>query len=104
HLIGQLPGRPTEMGLEDLPNVHAARHAKRVEYDVDRGSVSHVGHVPFGKYPREHALVPVPAGHLVTNLELALDGDEYLDHLDDARRELVPPLQALHLLTEHQLD
>jgi len=31
----------------------------------------------------------VPSGHLVTDLELALHGDEHLDLFDDARRQLV---------------
>jgi hypothetical protein len=46
----------------------------------------------------------VTARHLVADLQLALDGDEDLDHLDDARRQLVAALQALDLLGERDLD
>jgi hypothetical protein len=49
---------------------------------------------------RQHALVAVAPGHLVADLQLALDGDEHLDHLDDAGRQLVARLEALDLLVE----
>jgi hypothetical protein len=42
-----------------------------------------------GRMRRHDALVAVAAGHLVADLQLALDGDVDLDHLDDARRQLV---------------
>jgi hypothetical protein len=54
--------------------------------------------------PREdaadHTLVAVAAGHLVAHLELALDGDVDLHHLDHARRQLVALGEALDLLAE----
>ena len=36
---------PAEVDLEDLTDVHAARHAERVEHDVDRAAVLQVRHV-----------------------------------------------------------
>ena len=38
---------PAEVRLEDLPDVHAGRHAERVEDDVDRRAVLEVRHVLF---------------------------------------------------------
>ena len=38
---------PAEVRLEDLPDVHAARHAERVEHEVDRRAVLQVRHVLF---------------------------------------------------------
>ena len=35
-LAAQLVGAPAEVDLQDLPDVHAARHAERVEDEVDR--------------------------------------------------------------------
>ena len=32
----QSPAGPSEMGLEDLPDVHPTRHAERIEHDLDR--------------------------------------------------------------------
>jgi hypothetical protein len=67
-------------------------------------AVFQVRHVLFRADPGEHALVAVPAGHLVADLQLALDGDEHLHHLDDARRQLVARLQPLDLVVEGALD
>ena len=83
------------MGLQDLADVHTTRNAERVEHDLDRRAVRQVRHVLLGQDPRDHALVAVATGHLVADLELALHGDVDLDHLDDARRQLVALLQEL---------
>ena len=48
-----------------------------------------VRHVLFRQDAADHALVAVATGHLVADLELALDGDVDLHHLDHARRQLV---------------
>src|SRR5262245_40023031 len=103
-LARQLAAGPAEVRLEDLPDVHAARHAERVEHDVDRRPIGQVRHVLFGQDARQHPLVAVPAGHLVAHLQLTLDGDEHLHHLDDARGQLVAALQALDLVVEQRLD
>src|SRR5688500_10324301 len=97
---------PPEVGLEDLPDVHARRHAQRVEEDVDRRAVFEERHVFLGNDAGDDALVPVAAGHLVTDGKLALRRDVDLDHLEHARRQLVAALHVLHLaglLLEHGL-
>jgi hypothetical protein len=48
----------------------------------------------------DHTLVAVTAGHLVARLDLALHGDEDLDHLHHARRQFVAALQLLDLVDE----
>ena len=60
-------GGPAEVGLEDLANVHPARHAEQVQDDVDRRSVLQEGHVLLGDDARDHALVPVATGELVAS-------------------------------------
>ena len=92
------------MRLQDLPDVHAARHAQRIEHHVDVGAVLQVGHVLDGHDHRHHALVAVPAGHLVARLDLALHGHEDLDHLHDAGRQLVAALQLVDLVDEAPLE
>ena len=44
-LLAEAARGPAEVGFEDLPDVHAARHAQRVEHDVDRGPVLEERHV-----------------------------------------------------------
>src|SRR5262249_27404112 len=89
-----------EMGLEDLTDVHAARNAERVQHDVDRPTVLRVRHVLFGHDARDDTLVTVASGHLVADLELPLDGDVDLHHLDDARGKLVALREAIDLVAE----
>ena len=44
-LLAQAARGPAEMRLEDLPDVHARRHAQRVEHDIDRRPVREERHV-----------------------------------------------------------
>ena len=80
---------PSEMGLEDLADVHPARHAERVEDHVDGSAVGEVGHVLLGDDLGDHALVAVAAGELVALLDLALRRDEDPDEVVDPRAEVV---------------
>ena len=91
---------PAEMGLQDLADVHAARHAERVQHDVDRRAVGEERHVLLRHDARDHALVAVAARHLVAGLDLALHRDEDLDHLHHAGRQFVAALQLLDLVEE----
>ena len=59
-----------------------------------------VRHVLLRQDARDDALVAVAPGHLVADLELALDGDVDLHHLDDARRQLVALGEAIDLVAE----
>ncbi len=50
-----------------------------------------------GRILRDHALVAVPAGHLVADRDLPLGGDVHLDHLLHAAGQLVAALQRVEL-------
>ena len=63
-------------------------------------TVLQVRHVLFRKDAGDDALVAVTAGHLVADLQLALDGDVDLHHLDHARRKLVALGEAIDLVAE----
>src|SRR5256714_176888 len=94
-------GNPPEVGLQDLAQVHAARHAERVEHDVDGSSVGQVRHV-FGRHdPADHTFVSVAPGHLVAGRDLSLLGDVDPDHLVDARAELVLVVAREDLDVDH---
>src|SRR6185503_18726788 len=56
---------PTEMRLENLPDVHPARHAERIEHDVGMRAVFEERHVLDRHDLRHHTLIAVAAGHLV---------------------------------------
>ncbi len=92
------------MGLEDLADVHARRHAERIEHDVGMNAVLEERHVLDRHDLRHHALVAVAAGHLVAGLDLALHRDEDLDHLHHAGRQFVATLQLLDLVEEALLQ
>src|SRR5262249_36217177 len=95
---------PAKMRFENLADVHAARHAERIEHDVDLCSVLKERHVLDRYDLGHHALVAVAARHLVAGLDLALHRDEDLDHLHYAGRKLVTPLQLLDLVEEPLLE
>src|SRR2546430_1079333 len=80
--VAQLLGGPSQVRLQNLADVHTRRNAQRIENDLDRGAVRHVGHVLLRHDARDDALVAVAAGHLVADGELALHGDVGLDQLD----------------------
>src|SRR6476620_3786938 len=84
--------RPAEVRLEDLADVHPARHAERVEDDIDRGPVRQERHVLRRQDLGDDALVAVAAGHLVADADLALLGDGHPDQAVDAGLEVVVEL------------
>ena len=92
------------MGLQNLTDVHAARHAQRIEHDVDRRSVFQMRHVFDRNDLGDDALVAVTAGHLVARLQLALHRDEHLDHLHHARRQFVAAAQLVDLVGEARFE
>ena len=67
--------RPAEVRLQHLADVHAARHADRVQDDVDGRAVRQVRHVLDRQDAGDDALVAVAAGHLVAFGDLAPLGD-----------------------------
>src|SRR4029079_8045224 len=84
--------RPAEVRLEDLADVHPARHAERVEDDVDGRAVRQERHVLARQDLGDDALVDVAAGHLVADADLALLGDGHPDQAVDAGLEVVVQL------------
>ena len=85
-LLAESGAGPTQMGFQDLPHVHAARHAQRVQHDIDMRAIFQERHVFHRRDTRHHALVAMTTGHLIARLQLALHRHEHLDHLHHARR------------------
>ncbi len=82
------------MRLQDLAEVHPARHAERVEDHVDGRAVLEERHVLDVHDLRDHALVAVATGELVALGDLALLGHEHAHQLVDARRQVVALVPA----------
>src|ERR1035437_214982 len=82
-------GRPPEVGLQNLADVHTAGNAQRIEHDFHRCSIREVRHVLLGQNPRDHTLVSVAARHLIAHAQLTLHGDVDLHQLDHAGRQLI---------------
>ena len=93
-----VPAQPSSVSMI-WPMFMRRGNAQRIEADVQGSAVVEVGHVLHRQDPGHDALVAVPAGHLVAFLELALGGDEHLDHFLHAGGQVVVggALQALHV-------
>src|SRR3954447_26160278 len=89
-------GGPAEVRLQDLADVHPARHTVRVEHDVDGRPVLEERHVLDREDLGDDALVAVPPGELVAVGDLALLRDVDADELVDARGQLVAVLATEH--------
>jgi len=79
---------PAEVCLQDLTNVHTARHTQRVQDDLHGRAIGEIGHILDGHHCRDDPLVPMAAGHLVTLGQLAPLRDADAHHLLHARREV----------------
>jgi hypothetical protein len=103
-LVAQAARGPAQVGFEDLPDVHARRHAQRVQHEIDRRAVFQEGHVFLRQDAADDALVAVTAGHLVARLQLALHRHEDLDHLEHARSQFVAAFELFLAVLELLLD
>src|ERR1043166_4449814 len=90
--------RPAEVRLQNLSDVHAAWHAQRIQHDLHRRSVGEIRHVFFRNDAGDHALIAVPAGHLIADRQFALHRNIDFDLLDDAWGQLVTLAQLRDLL------
>ena len=57
-LLAHAGAGPAQVGFEDLPDVHARRHAERVEHDVDGVPSSRYGMSSIGTMRETTPLLP----------------------------------------------
>src|SRR5579884_42289 len=93
-LVAELGGRPPQMSLEHLTDVHPGRNAEGVQDHADRSPIGQERHVLLRHDAGDDALVTVASRHLVAFRDLALLRDADADQLVDARWELVTRLTA----------
>ena len=76
HALPAVAGCVAQVRLEHLAHVHPARHAERVQDDVDRRPVRQVRHVLDRQDLGDDALVAVAAGQLVARADFGADPDD----------------------------
>ena len=81
--------RHTQVGFQDLTNVHTRRYTQRVQHHVHRLALLVERHVFDGHDRGDNTFVTVTTGHLVTGLDTTLHRHVDLDDFQHARREIV---------------
>jgi len=76
--------RPPQVGFEHLADIHTARHAQRVQDDLDWRAIFEERHILDRHDLRDDTFVAVTPGHLVALGELALLSHADAHHLVDA--------------------
>jgi hypothetical protein len=62
----------TEIGLEELTQVHTRRHAERIKNNVHRLAIRKERHITAWKNARDDTLVSVTTGHLISIRKILL--------------------------------
>ena len=95
---------PAQMRLEHLPDIHARRHAQRVQDNVHGSSIGQVRHVFLGDDLCHHAFVTVTTCHLVADRQFALGRDVDLHRFDDSRIHVFAGFHAPQFLVVRDLE
>ncbi len=90
--------RPAQVRFQNLADVHARRHAQRIQNDFHRRSVREERHVFFLHDARDNAFVAVTSGHFVADGQFALRRDINFHRFDDAGFRAVAGFGAFHFL------
>ena len=85
----QLFGRHAKMHLQHLPHIHTGRHAQRIKHYLNGSAVRQEGHILFGKYAGNNALVAVAPRHLIPHGYFSLLSYINAHHAAYAGRKLV---------------
>src|SRR5690606_33467776 len=94
---------PSQYGFKNLPQVHSRRNTKRIEYDVNRGSILEEWHVFFTDYFGYNTFVTMTTCKLITHFEFALLCNIHLGQFENACWQLVPDadVKFLTLVPSH---
>ena len=104
NLLAETGAGPTQMGFQNLADIHTRRHAQRVKHDINRLAVFQVGHILNRNNLRDNTLVAMAAGHLVAGLQFTLHGNKDFDHLHNAGAKVVAALQLVDFVLETGLQ
>src|SRR5579859_5852284 len=82
-------GCPAQMRLHDLSDIHAVRHAQRIQDDIHWRSIRQEWHIFNWQHARDNAFVSVSSGHLVARANLTFLRDADAHQLVHARRQFI---------------
>jgi hypothetical protein len=85
-------GCPTEVGFQNLTQVHTGDNTKRVEDNIYGSTIRQEWHVGLWQNGRDNTFVTVSAGHLVADGNFAQLSDGNFDLLIDTSWQLVAEL------------
>lgn len=77
------------MGFKNLPNIHTARYAQGVQYDLDRFAIRQERHIFARQDAGNNTFVPVTACHLIAFADFTFLNDADTNLLIDARRQFI---------------
>ena len=85
---------PAEMCFQNLSHIHTRGNPRGLSTISTAVPSSRYGMFSIGMIWRYNPFVTVSTGHFVTNLQLALNRDVYLYHLDNTQIELITLVQT----------
>ena len=89
HSEAQCLSCPTEMGLQNLTDVHSGRDTNRVEDNINRCAIGQEGHILFGGNEGNDTLIAMTSGQLITYGDLSFLGNPYLNPFIDPGGQVV---------------
>ena len=89
HPEAQQLGRPAQVGLQDLAQVHPGGHADGIKNNIHWRAVGQEGHILRGGDNGYNPLVTVAAGQLIADGYLPPLGHPYLHPLVDPGRQVI---------------
>ena len=80
--------RPAQMDFKHLTDIHASRHAQRIQNDINRRSIFEERHVFHGNNFGNDAFIAVASCHLISGGDLAALSNRNTHHHIHARRKV----------------
>ncbi len=95
--------RPPHMGFQNLPDIHARRHTKRVQHHINRGAIRKERHVFLWHNLGNNAFVAVTPRHFIAGLQFAFYRHKNLNHFHGARWQIIAATDFLNLVVKTRL-
>ena len=67
HFETQYLSHPTQMGFQNLPDIHTGRYADRIQNDIYRCTIRQEGHIFIGGDDGDHTFVAMASGDFIAD-------------------------------------